>query len=88
MNFSENSDTNESGTPPVSPQKWSVEEVETYIREAGFPSESIIFKEQEIDGRSLLLLRRMDVLTGLSLKIRTRSQNIQSYITTSGPGNQ
>ena len=53
----------------MGPQKWTVEEVETFIREAGFPSESLIFKEQEIDGRSLLLLRRMDVLTGLSLKL-------------------
>ncbi|CAG2158716.1 unnamed protein product [Oppiella nova] len=62
-------DSNQSLITSVSPQKWSVEEVESFIRDAGFPSESLIFKEQEIDGRSLLLLRRMDVLTGLSLKL-------------------
>ncbi|CAG2108393.1 unnamed protein product, partial [Medioppia subpectinata] len=63
------SDCNQSLNTTVTPQKWSVEEVESFIRDAGFPSESQIFKEQEIDGRSLLLLRRMDVLTGLSLKL-------------------
>lgn len=53
----------------LSPQKWTVSDVESYIRNAGFPVESKVFKDQEIDGRSLLLLRRMDVLTGLSLKL-------------------
>lgn len=35
----------------------------------GFPDLSNLFKEQEIDGPSLLLLRREDVLTGLGLKL-------------------
>ncbi|XP_054159837.1 bromodomain adjacent to zinc finger domain protein 1A-like [Oppia nitens] len=68
-NAESSSNTNLSPKPAISPQKWTVEEVETFIRDSGFPSESLIFKEQEIDGRSLLLLRRMDVLTGLSLKL-------------------
>lgn len=43
--------------------------METFVNLAGFPSESIIFREQEIDGRSLMLLKREDVLAGLNLKL-------------------
>jgi hypothetical protein len=51
------------------PQNWTVEDVETFLRFIGFPEQANVFREQEIDGISLLLLKRMDVLTGLSLKL-------------------
>lgn len=53
----------------VNPQKWSAQDVENYIRSIGFPEQSLLFKEQEIDGTSLLLLRRSDVLTGFHMKL-------------------
>lgn len=51
------------------PETWSVDEVEQFITSTGFPNESSTFKEQEIDGKSLLLLKRQDVLTGLGFKL-------------------
>ncbi|KAH9515382.1 Histone acetyltransferase kat6a [Bulinus truncatus] len=48
---------------------WSVEDVVEYISSAGFPEESKVFYEQEIDGVALLLLKRADVLKGLNLKL-------------------
>ncbi|CAG2101319.1 unnamed protein product [Medioppia subpectinata] len=51
------------------PQKWSPEDVGNFIRNIGFPEQSLLFKEQEIDGTSLLLLRRSDVLTGFHMKL-------------------
>jgi len=53
----------------TNPEKWTVCDVETFIKFIGFPEQSIIFREQEIDGTSLLLLKRSDVLTGMDLKI-------------------
>ncbi|CAG9863567.1 unnamed protein product [Phyllotreta striolata] len=47
---------------------WTVEEVYQYFYRY-FPEEAEIFKEQEIDGRSLLLLKRLDVLTNLNLRL-------------------
>lgn len=47
---------------------WSPEDVYEYFYQY-FPDEAIVFKEQEIDGHSLLLMRRMDVLKGLTLKL-------------------
>ncbi|XP_056644863.1 polyhomeotic-like protein 2 [Diorhabda sublineata] len=48
---------------------WTADEVYDYFAQY-FPEEAKIFKEQEIDGRSLLLLKRIDVLTNLNLKLR------------------
>lgn len=53
----------------ANPQQWTIEDVATFVKFIGFPDQSMIFKEQEIDGISLLLLKRMDVLTGLSMKL-------------------
>lgn len=50
-------------------KNWSIDDVVKYFVNAGFPEESSAFKDQEIDGKSLLLLKRNDVLTGLSLKL-------------------
>ncbi|KAH1009928.1 hypothetical protein HUJ04_002219 [Dendroctonus ponderosae] len=47
---------------------WTPDEVYQYFAQF-FPEEAKVFKEQEIDGRSLLLLKRMDVLTSLNLKL-------------------
>lgn len=57
--------------PDVIPdaKDWSVEEVEKFLVHIGFPEQAAAFRDQEIDGRSLLLLKRSDVLTGLSLKL-------------------
>nr|CAI5834723.1 unnamed protein product [Callosobruchus analis] len=47
---------------------WTADEVADYFAQ-WFPEESKVFREQEIDGRSLLLLKRMDVLTNLNLRL-------------------
>lgn len=48
---------------------WSIEDVEKYLCSVGFTDQAKSFREQEIDGRSLLLMKRNDVLTGLALKL-------------------
>ncbi|XP_045473865.1 uncharacterized protein LOC123680144 [Harmonia axyridis] len=47
---------------------WTPDDVYQYFTQF-FPEEAKVFKEQEIDGRSLLLLKRMDVLTKLNLRL-------------------
>uniref|UniRef100_A0A8C3TT43 Sterile alpha motif domain containing 13 n=2 Tax=Catharus TaxID=9184 RepID=A0A8C3TT43_CATUS len=54
---------------PVDPADWAVTDVVNYFRTAGFEEQANAFQEQEIDGKSLLLMTRNDVLTGLSLKL-------------------
>ena len=51
------------------PETWSVADVVSFIESTGFEDEALIFKEQEIDGKSLLLMKRSDVITGLKLKV-------------------
>ncbi|XP_064372071.1 sterile alpha motif domain-containing protein 13 isoform X1 [Dromaius novaehollandiae] len=58
----------ENGRPP-DPADWAVVDVVNYFRTAGFEEQANAFQEQEIDGKSLLLMTRNDVLTGLSLKL-------------------
>ncbi|CAH0556071.1 unnamed protein product [Brassicogethes aeneus] len=67
------SDCSDAEDPSIDPSipdasNWTYEEVYQYFAQY-FPREAKIFREQEIDGRSLLLLRRMDVLTQLKLKL-------------------
>ncbi|GIY47658.1 zinc finger protein ubi-d4 [Caerostris extrusa] len=50
-------------------KKWSIENVETFFKFIGFEDEAPAFREQEIDGLSLLLMKRNDVLTGLGIKL-------------------
>uniref|UniRef100_A0A1A8J6R7 Sterile alpha motif domain containing 1b n=2 Tax=Nothobranchius kuhntae TaxID=321403 RepID=A0A1A8J6R7_NOTKU len=52
-----------------SPVDWTVSDVVTYFTDAGFPDQAAAFRTQEIDGKSLLLMQRNDVLTGLSIKL-------------------
>ncbi|KAG8437208.1 hypothetical protein GDO86_008052 [Hymenochirus boettgeri] len=58
----------ENGKPP-DPAYWAVDDVVNYFKVAGFEEQAGAFKDQEIDGKSLLLMTRNDVLTGLSLKL-------------------
>uniref|UniRef100_A0A7N5K297 Sterile alpha motif domain containing 13 n=1 Tax=Ailuropoda melanoleuca TaxID=9646 RepID=A0A7N5K297_AILME len=58
----------ENGRPP-DPADWAVMDVVNYFRTAGFEEQASAFQEQEIDGKSLLLMTRNDVLTGLQLKL-------------------
>ncbi|XP_036400839.1 atherin [Megalops cyprinoides] len=51
------------------PVEWSVADVASYFTEAGFPEQAAAFRMQEIDGKSLLLMQRNDVLTGLSIRL-------------------
>ncbi|XP_026159856.1 atherin [Mastacembelus armatus] len=52
-----------------SPVDWTVSDVVSYFTAAGFPEQAAAFRTQEIDGKSLLLMQRNDVLTGLSIKL-------------------
>uniref|UniRef100_A0ABK0LDC3 Sterile alpha motif domain containing 13 n=1 Tax=Rattus norvegicus TaxID=10116 RepID=A0ABK0LDC3_RAT len=54
---------------PPDPADWAVMDVVNYFRTAGFEEQAGAFQEQEIDGKSLLLMTRNDVLTGLQLKL-------------------
>ncbi|XP_002730583.1 histone acetyltransferase KAT6B-like [Saccoglossus kowalevskii] len=51
------------------PANWNIKDVANYFKNEGFHEQAHVFEEQEIDGKSLLLLKRSDVLTGLSLKL-------------------
>ncbi|XP_038569962.1 atherin isoform X2 [Micropterus salmoides] len=51
------------------PVDWTVSDVVSYFTAAGFPEQATAFRTQEIDGKSLLLMQRNDVLTGLSIKL-------------------
>lgn len=51
------------------PLHWTVADVVSYITSVGFPEQAAAFKTQEIDGKSLLLMQRSDVLTGLSIRL-------------------
>ncbi|XP_054897449.1 sterile alpha motif domain-containing protein 1-like [Poeciliopsis prolifica] len=57
------------GSTGVSPVDWTVSDVVSYITAVGFPEQAAAFRTQEIDGKSLLLMQRNDVLTGLSIKL-------------------
>ncbi|XP_061737403.1 sterile alpha motif domain-containing protein 1 [Nerophis ophidion] len=52
-----------------SPVNWTVPDVVSYFTSAGFPEQATAFGTQEIDGKSLLLMQRNDVLIGLSIKL-------------------
>ncbi|XP_067928426.1 uncharacterized protein [Watersipora subatra] len=54
---------------PEVPSHWSVTHVSQYIHQCGFPAEAQRFYEQEIDGKSFMLLMRQDVLCNMNLKL-------------------
>ncbi|XP_058442664.1 zinc finger protein dpff-1 [Malaya genurostris] len=49
-------------------QNWSCEDVFRYFKHY-FPEHAHLFKEQEIDGPSLVLMRKSDVLNGFGIKL-------------------
>nr|CAB3257888.1 Histone acetyltransferase KAT6 [Phallusia mammillata] len=49
--------------------QWTSTEVASYFGSLGFSKHASVFIKEEIDGRALLLLRRTDVISGLSLKL-------------------
>ncbi|KAG7487769.1 hypothetical protein MATL_G00026890 [Megalops atlanticus] len=51
------------------PADWAVTDVVNYFKAVGFDEQANAFQDQEIDGKSLLLMTRNDVLTGLSIKL-------------------
>uniref|UniRef100_A0A672MVK0 Sterile alpha motif domain-containing protein 13-like n=2 Tax=Sinocyclocheilus grahami TaxID=75366 RepID=A0A672MVK0_SINGR len=51
------------------PAHWAVADVVNYFKATGFEEQANAFQDQEIDGKSLLLMTRNDVLTGLSIKL-------------------
>ncbi|XP_030640849.1 sterile alpha motif domain-containing protein 13 isoform X2 [Chanos chanos] len=51
------------------PSHWAVADVVNYFKATGFEEQANAFQDQEIDGKSLLLMTRNDVLTGLSIKL-------------------
>ncbi|XP_041064577.1 sterile alpha motif domain-containing protein 13 isoform X2 [Carcharodon carcharias] len=53
----------------LDPAEWTILDVFNYFKKAGFEDQAVAFQEQEIDGKSLLLMKRSDVLTGLSIKL-------------------
>ncbi|XP_069795445.1 sterile alpha motif domain-containing protein 13 isoform X2 [Narcine bancroftii] len=53
----------------LDPVEWTILDVFNYFKKAGFEDQAAAFQEQEIDGKSLLLMKRSDVLTGLSIKL-------------------
>ncbi|XP_066564228.1 sterile alpha motif domain-containing protein 1 [Amia ocellicauda] len=55
--------------PSVDPMDWTVSDVVSYFTAAGFGEQASAFRMQEIDGKSLLLMQRNDVLTGLSIRL-------------------
>ncbi|KAK3612621.1 hypothetical protein CHS0354_042131 [Potamilus streckersoni] len=55
------------GYPDAS--EWTVADVANFFKELGFEEQAQAFKDQEIDGKSLLLMKRLDVLTGLSIRL-------------------
>lgn len=54
---------------PSDPAHWAVADVVNYFKATGFEEQANAFQDQEIDGKSLLLMTRNDVLTGLSIKL-------------------
>ncbi|XP_059612767.1 uncharacterized protein LOC132259228 [Phlebotomus argentipes] len=56
------------GEPVPDAATWSASEVYGYFSHH-FPNEAEVFREQEIDGASLVLMKRDDVVSGLKLKL-------------------
>ncbi|CAB4002524.1 histone acetyltransferase KAT6A-like, partial [Paramuricea clavata] len=54
---------------PKSAFNWDKTDVVEYIKSLGFPKEAAVFEEQEIDGPSLMLMSRTDLVTSLQFKL-------------------
>lgn len=51
------------------PKDWTVDDVELFVKSIGYPDHASWFQEQEVDGVSLLLLKRSDVVNGMAMKM-------------------
>jgi hypothetical protein len=49
--------------------EWTASDLATYFKDKGFEEEAKVMEEQEIDGKSLLLMSRLDILKGLKIKL-------------------
>ncbi|CAH8573505.1 unnamed protein product [Schistosoma bovis] len=65
----ENQEISSNTNRPADVSIWSVDHVQQWLLEEGFPREAEAFYQQEIDGTCLLLMKRMDVLTELGIKL-------------------
>ncbi|XP_018644171.1 phd finger protein, putative [Schistosoma mansoni] len=65
----ENQEIPSNNNRPTDVSIWSVDHVQQWLLEEGFPREAEAFYQQEIDGTCLLLMKRMDVLTELGIKL-------------------
>ena len=54
---------------PVDPEMWSVDEVCVFIKKLGFGGYSCFFKENEVDGEALMLMREEHLLNTFRLKL-------------------
>ncbi|BHF59786.1 Sterile alpha motif [Sparganum proliferum] len=54
---------------PEDVKAWTVSEVSDWLTEEGFTKEAETFAQQDIDGASLILMKRMDVFTELGIKL-------------------
>nr|NP_001071920.1 zinc finger protein [Ciona intestinalis]BAE93315.1 zinc finger protein [Ciona intestinalis] len=48
---------------------WTAAQVAEYFTNAGFTKQASVFAEEEIDGKSLLLLQKTDVVSGMTFKL-------------------
>jgi len=55
--------------PGVDIQPWSVADVETFFISKGLKEEAAVLKENEVDGTSLLLLKREDIIHGMGFRL-------------------
>ncbi|CAH8515731.1 unnamed protein product [Schistosoma turkestanicum] len=65
----ENQEISLNNNRPTDVSIWSVDHVQQWLLEEGFQREAEAFYQQEIDGTCLLLMKRMDVLTELGIKL-------------------
>jgi len=82
--------SNDTSLQPKSkkPSAWTFEEVEQFVIGLGFKAEAAYFRKQEIDGRSLLLLTRKDVLNCFKLGPAIKLYHLISHLNASTSGGQ
>eukprot|EP00118_Oscarella_pearsei_P011602 m.78950 g.78950 ORF g.78950 m.78950 type:complete len:378 (+) comp36120_c1_seq2:244-1377(+) len=54
---------------PAVPCRWSINEVATFVRNAGFPFQSFLFKQKEIDGEAFMELKQCHLMEYFNLKL-------------------
>lgn len=59
----------EDSTTYTDASSWNIDDVFKFFEDCGFKEQASCFKDQEIDGPSLLLMRRDDVLTALGMRL-------------------